>query len=92
MRTAANADSNSYYRIHWPEMRIQEVVDTINKLRRESTTDYKSVDGQARKDGLDSRFARLLEVCESCIHIGMLSCESGQNRRCPADSELLMHR
>ena len=42
-------------------MRIQEVVDTINKLRRESTPDYKSVDGQARKDGLDSRFARLLE-------------------------------
>ena len=92
MRTAANADSNSYYRIHWPEMRIQEVVDTINKLRRESTPDYKSVDGQARKDGLDSRFARLLEVCESCIHIGMLSCKSGQNRRCPADSELLMPR
>ncbi len=69
MRTAANADSNSYYRIHWPEMRIQEFVDTINKLRRESTPDYKPVDGQARKDGLDSRFARLLEVCESCIHM-----------------------
>ena len=36
-----------------PEMRIQEVVDTINKLRGEPTPDYKSVDGQARKDGLD---------------------------------------
>jgi hypothetical protein len=43
----------SYYRIHWPEMRIQELVDTINKLHREPTPDYKSVDGQARKDGLD---------------------------------------
>ena len=49
MRTAkaANADSNSYYRIHWPEMKVQEVVDTINKLRRESTPDYKSVDAVA---------------------------------------------
>jgi hypothetical protein len=44
MRTAANADSNSYYRIHWPERRVQEVVDTINKLRREPTPDYKAVD------------------------------------------------
>jgi len=44
MRTAADADSNSYYRIHWPERRVQEVVDTINELRREPTPDYKAVD------------------------------------------------
>jgi hypothetical protein len=42
IRTASNADSNNYYPSHWPEMKVQEVVDTISELRRESRPDYKS--------------------------------------------------
>ena len=33
-----------------------------------------------------------LKCVNLAFYIGTLSCESGQNRRCPADSELPMHR
>ncbi len=90
--TAANADSNSYYRIHWPEMRVQEVVDTINELRREPNPTTSLSMGKPAKTGSILALPDFLKCLNRAFYIGTLSCKSGQNRRCPADSELPMHR
>jgi hypothetical protein len=88
MRTAADADSNSYYRIHWPEMKVQEVVDTIDKLRRESQVSMI----KPAKTGSMLALPDFKKCPHLAFYIGTLSCESGQNRRCPAESELPMHK
>ena len=93
LRSAANADSNlsSYFRIHWPELRrVQEVVDTTNKLRRESRPDYRSVDlGKPAKTGSILALPDFLKCPESRILYWYASL---QKRPEPADSELPMHR
>ncbi len=87
MRTAAKADSNNYYRIHWPEMKVQEVVDTINQLRGDSQVSMIKPEKTGSMLALpDLKRANLV------VYIGTLSCEGGQDRRCPAESELPMHK
>ena len=92
MRTAANADSNSYYRIHWPEMRIQEVSTLSISFAGSLHPTTRLSMRKPAKTGSILALTDFLKCVNLAFYIGTLSCESGQNRRCPADSELPMHR
>jgi hypothetical protein len=74
-------------------MRIQEAVDTSNKLRRESTPDYTSLSmGKPAKTGSILDLPDFLKCANLAFTLACRLAKAARTGAAPADSELLMPR